>query len=78
MVVNAWLAQSSVDILAPGERHWDILQKILADSQIRGPLATDAHLAALAIEHGATLSTCDRDFTRFKGVRLVNPLDVEA
>jgi hypothetical protein len=46
----------------------------LPDAQIRGALVTDAHLAALAIEHGAVLYTTDRDFTRFVGLHTANPL----
>jgi predicted nucleic acid-binding protein len=41
-----------------------------------GNLVNDAHLAALAIEHGAELNSCDSDFSRFSGLRWVNPLDV--
>lgn len=73
-IVSSWLAQPCVVVLDPGERHWDVLVKVLGPGQARGPLVMDAHLAALAIEHGATLATCDRDFTRFDGLRLVNPL----
>lgn len=72
--VNEWLAYPSVAILNPGERHWSILTKLMADAQVRGPLVTDGHLAALAIEHGAQVCTTDRDFTRFAGLRLINPL----
>jgi uncharacterized protein len=72
--VNEWLAYPSVAILNPGERHWSILTKLMADSQVRGPLVTDAHLAALAIEHGAQVCTADKDFTRFAGLRLINLL----
>ncbi len=61
-------------ILNPGERHWTILSRLLPEAQVRGPLVTDAHLAALAIEHGATLATNDRDFTRFPGLKLSFPL----
>jgi len=45
-------------------------------AQVLGALTSDAHLAALAIEHGATLCTCDRDFTRFPGLRILNPLSL--
>ena len=58
----------------PAERHWTILKELLAGSQATGPLVTDAELAALAIEHGLTLCTNDRDFTRFSGLRTLNPL----
>jgi toxin-antitoxin system PIN domain toxin len=74
-IVSGWLNTAGVSLLQPTERHWTILSRLLADGQARGPLVTDAHLAALAIEHGATLCTTDRDFTRFKGLRLLNPLE---
>ena len=72
--VDEWLAQPAVGILAPGERCWTILRRLLPEAQVRGPLVMDAYLAALAIEHGATLCTADRDFRRFEGLRLVDPL----
>ena len=73
-VVSAWLARSNVTVLSPGERRWEVLQNLLVEGQAAGPLTTDAHLAALAIEHGDTLATADRDFARFPGVKLLNPL----
>lgn len=72
--VDSWLAEPSVDVVHAGERHWSILRRLLVQGQVKGPLVTDAHLAALAIEHGATLATTDRDFARFPGLRWVNPL----
>lgn len=73
-IVDDWLAQSNVDVLAAGERHWALLRGTLVDGQAAGPLASDAHLAALAVEHGATLATTDRDFARFNGLQTINPL----
>jgi len=73
-IVATWLDQPLVTILHPGERHWEILRRLLVEGQAPGPLVTDAHLAALAIEHGATLATADRDFARFPGLRVMNPL----
>ena len=73
-VVEEWFGQPALDILTPGERHWEILRGLLRSAQVRGALTSHAHLAALAIEHGATLCTCDRDFTRFPGLRVMNPL----
>lgn len=73
--VTSWLDQPSVDILEPGERHWDILRDLLSGAQARGPLVMDAALAALAIEHGATLETTDRDFARFPGLKWRHPLE---
>lgn len=73
-VVGSWLAQPCASVVNPGERHWELLTALLASAQARGPLVMDAHLAALAIEAGATLATNDRDFARFEGLRVVNPL----
>jgi toxin-antitoxin system PIN domain toxin len=73
-VVDRLLDHASLALLHPGPRHWLILRQLLVESQARGPLAMDAHLAALALEHGATMYTTDRDFTRFQGLRVVNPL----
>ncbi len=73
-VVSAWLDRPAITVLEPGERHWAILNSLLTATQARGGVVMDAHLAALAIEHGATLCTTDRDFARFPGLRVVNPL----
>jgi toxin-antitoxin system PIN domain toxin len=75
-IVSGWLQQPTAYLLHPGEEHWAILSRLIREGQARGPLIMDAHLAALAIEHGAALCTNDRDFTRFPGLKLVNPLDV--
>ena len=74
-IVSEWLAQPHVDILEPTARHWEVLQEVLTAGQALGPLVTDAHLAALAIEHGATVYTTDRDFARFPGLKWKNPLE---
>jgi len=63
-------------VLEPGDRHWAILGELLEDAQIRGPLVTDAHLAALAMEHGMTLCSHDSDFLRFQGLKLEDPLRI--
>lgn len=73
--VASWLSLPSVSPIDPGERYWDVLRDLLHRAQVTGPLVTDAALAALAIEHGATVCTTDRDFARFPGLRTVNPLD---
>jgi hypothetical protein len=74
-IVAGWLTRPTITLLNPGERHWEILRDLMTRGQARGPLVTDAHLAALAIEHGATLATTDRDFARFPGLKFFNPLD---
>ena len=60
--------------ITPGERHWEIFDHLLAAGQATGPLVMDAHLAALALEHGCTLATTDRDFARFPSLQITNPL----
>lgn len=72
--VTSWLARPMVGVLEPGQRHWDIMQRLLVSAQALGNLVTDAHLAALAIEHGAELCSTDGDFARFRALRWVNPI----
>jgi uncharacterized protein len=74
--VSAWLAQPTAGILEPGERHWDILRGLVREGQAAGPLVMDAVIAAIALEHGATLYTTDRDFSRFARLKWQNPLAV--
>ncbi|MGH9444648.1 MAG: TA system VapC family ribonuclease toxin [Terriglobia bacterium] len=73
-IVAGWLDHTMVTILNPGGRHWEILRTLVTKGQAHGPLIMDAHLAALAIEHGAALATRDRDFARFPGLRILSPL----
>jgi uncharacterized protein len=68
-VVQTWLSHERAGVLHPSERHVSILARLLVGAQTAGNLTTDAHLAALAIEHGATLGSFDRDFERFSGLR---------
>jgi hypothetical protein len=72
--VDSWLRQPYVRALAPGENHWPILKNFLQSSGTAGNLTSDAHLAALALEHGCTIASADNDFRRFTGVTHVNPL----
>jgi hypothetical protein len=73
-IVAEWLGMRAVRLIVPGEGHWATLKEILIAGRVQGPVTTDAQLAALTIEHGATLHTTDRDFARFPGLRWVNPL----
>jgi uncharacterized protein len=73
-VVDAWLQQQAIELVLPTPRHWTTLREMLITGQAGGSMTTDAHLAALAREHGATIYTTDRDFQRFPDVRVVNPL----
>jgi hypothetical protein len=70
-----WLEGSQAIVLNPSERHWKILQETMSDGKVTGALITGAHLAALAIEHLATLFTTGSDFARFGKLRFRNPID---
>jgi hypothetical protein len=72
--VRSWLARPQVEIVSPGARHLDILEGLAEATRTIGTLATDLHLAALAIEHQAELHSNDTDFGRFPGLRWRNPL----
>jgi len=74
-IVSDLLERPTITLVHPGEQHWVLFRRLLMDAQARGDLVTDAHLAALAIEHGAMLCTTDRDFARFPGLRWQNPLE---
>jgi uncharacterized protein len=63
--------------ITAGPRHWEILRRVLREGDARGNLVPDAHLAAIAIEHGATVATRDRGFARFQGLRWVDPIAAE-
>jgi uncharacterized protein len=72
--VLIWLACDPVWIPTPTERHAQVLGELLALPGVHANLVSDAHLAALAIEHGLTLCSVDGDFARFRGLRYTNPL----
>jgi hypothetical protein len=68
-VVDDWLAHPRARVVAPGPLHAGIFGRLLLSAGTGGNLTTDAHIAALAIEHQAEVLTFDRDFARFTGVR---------
>ncbi len=70
---RSWLLQPNVRILLPGPAHMDVLAGLLA-GHVGSNLVTDAHLAALAIEHQAELHSNDTDFARFSGLAWRNPV----
>lgn len=73
-VVQGWYRRPNVTAPEPTARHYDLVAELLAPVGTAGNLVSDAHLAALSIEHGADLCSFDRDFGRFSGVRWVEPL----
>lgn len=72
--VQAWLDSDNVWIPQPTNGHAEILSRLLIGARVTRDLTSDAHLAALAIEHGLTVCSTDTDFARFAGVRWINPL----
>lgn len=72
--VDEWLAQPCTTVVHPTEQHAARLRDLLTVVGTAGNRTSDAHLAALAIEHGATLCSADDDFGRFPGLRWQNPL----
>jgi toxin-antitoxin system PIN domain toxin len=76
-ILRDLLAQPRVMIVEPGPRHAEILEMVMTENQVSGPLVTDAVLAAIALEQGATLASTDRGFARFKQLDWVNPLDLD-
>jgi toxin-antitoxin system PIN domain toxin len=72
--VKSWIDQPCVRLINPTESHWEIFQSMLLDGQAKANLVADAHLAALAVEHGCTLYSTDSDFSRFPRLKWKNPL----
>ena len=66
--VGHWLAAPAAVVIHPGPPHADLLAGLLGRAGTAGNLTTDAHIAALALEHGATVVSFDRDFARFDGL----------
>jgi len=71
--VQAWLALPNTWVPTPTDNHAQVLDELLAEAHSHR-LVPDAHLAALALEHGLTLCSSDGDFARFPGLRWENPL----
>jgi toxin-antitoxin system PIN domain toxin len=72
--VQSWFNQSCVRVIQPTDQHWTIFQQMLRSGNAVANLVSDAHLAALAIEHNGVLHSTDADFARFKGLKWKNPI----
>lgn len=75
--VQSWLNQSCVRLIQPTDQHWPFFQRMLVGGKATGNLVSDAHLAALAVEHNCVLHSTDADFARFRGLKWKNPLSKE-
>jgi uncharacterized protein len=73
-LIDGWLDLPCATVVHPTDRHATVLRELLMPLGTAGNLTNDAHLAALAIEHGALLCSCDTDYARFAGLRWVDPL----
>ncbi|MFB3904914.1 MAG: type II toxin-antitoxin system VapC family toxin [Acidobacteriota bacterium] len=73
-IVDEWLAQPCSVLVVPGDSHWTILKRLLAECGSAGNLTMDAHLAALAVEKSCVLCSSDNDFHRFSDLQFENPL----
>jgi uncharacterized protein len=73
--VNDWLQQPPSLTVVPTHQHWSIFKELLMPLGTAANLTSDAHLAALAIEHGARLYSTDNDFSRFRTLRWTNPIE---
>jgi predicted nucleic acid-binding protein len=71
--VQSWFEQPCVRVIHPSDEQWPIFQRMLRDGKATGNLASDAHLAALSVEHNCVLQT-DADFARFKTLKWNNPI----
>lgn len=73
--VQSWLDQPCVRLVHPTENHWKIFREMLVSGKAAANLVADAHLAALALEHGCQLVSTDVDFRRFPKLAWHNPLE---
>ena len=72
-VIDGWLAQPCAMLVHPTPRHESLLRGLVSSAGTAGNLTTDAHLAALSLEYGATICSYDADFSRFSGITVVTP-----
>jgi toxin-antitoxin system PIN domain toxin len=72
--VQSWFDQPCVRLIQPTDRHWEVFERMVREGQATAGLVSDAHLAALAIEHGCVLCSTDADFARFPSLKWSNPL----
>lgn len=73
-IVGSWLDQPCAEVVDAAERHLEVLARLLDPLGTAGNLTADAHLAAIALEYGAELCSCDADFARFPKLRWTNPI----
>ena len=73
--VQSWLDQPCVRVIQTTDQHWPLFQQMLRAGNATANLVSDAHLAALAVEHNCVLYSTDADFARFRGLKWKSPID---
>jgi len=73
-IVDGWIRHPRTRLLTPTVGHWGTVNALLRAAGVAGNLTSDAHLAAIAIEHAATIASADNDFRRFPGLDYFNPI----
>ena len=73
-IVDSWLELENAHLISLNKTNWQLFKKMMTDGQAKGDLIMDAHLAAIAASNGATVASTDRDFTRFPGISLIDPI----
>ena len=76
-IADDLMGAPSSQMLVPGDRHFAIFRRLVNETGISGARLSDAHLASLAVEHGATIVSADRDSRSFDGLKLLNPLTLD-
>jgi toxin-antitoxin system PIN domain toxin len=73
--IEAWQEAPNLVLLGEDEKYWPALKSVIERGKVAGPMVHDAHIAALCLQHGISeLWSADRDFSRFAGLRVTNPL----
>ena len=72
--VQSWLDQPCVRLIQTTDHHWPLFQQMLRAGNATANLVSDAHLAAMAVEHNCVLHSTDTDFARFRGLKWKNPI----
>jgi predicted nucleic acid-binding protein len=72
--IDALIAHPKVEVVGPKADHWAVFSRIVQSANVSGDVIMDAHIAAIAIEHNASVASCDRDFRRFSDyVKIIDP-----
>ncbi|MBM3762135.1 MAG: type II toxin-antitoxin system VapC family toxin [Acidobacteria bacterium] len=72
--VEVWMESPGLKMLCETAGYWDALKRTVLGGRLKGAQVHDARIHAICVSHGVEeLWSADRDFTRMRGVRVVNP-----